>query len=684
MNYKKIKPIYNENDKIGVNERLEQLKLIFPSAIKDGEVDFEALREELGDIKEVGKERYSFTWGDKYKAKLESQRPIIGKTLKYIEEDSKNADTTDNLYIEGDNLQAMKLLRENYLGRIKMIYIDPPYNTKKDFVYKDSWNISKEESDKQEGYVDEYGGRLEKNSDSSNRYHTDWLNMIYPRLKLAQQLLRDDGVIFISIDDNEVHNLRKVCDEIFGEENFVAQVIWERAFSPVNLKKHFSENHDFVLCYAKSIDNLECNGLKRSSEADDRYKNPDNDPRGVWTSGDFSVGPAVESNIYKIVSPSGRECYPPNGRSWRISEEKFKEMVADNRVWFGEDGNNTPRQKRFLSDVKNSVTSMTIWKYSEVGHTQDATKELKKLFNDIHTFDYSKTVKIIKRMLELYTNSNDTILDFFSGSATTAHAVMALNAEDGGNRKYIMVQLPELTDEKSEAYKAGYKNICEIGKERIRRAGDKIFAELQEKHNKYIEEQKKNEQLDIGQADDIMPLAPMDGEEEQENENIADTDKYIKSPDLLDIGFKVFKIGETNIKWNEVNSNDDIKTLEELAQTNKDFLDFTTDFTDIDVVYEIGLLQRGTPLSSKVIKLSDIGNRTYFYANNYLVCLEEEITKETIAKITAVKPQPTNFYFRDSAFGTDIALKDETFRYFNELLDKNHAENKYNFTVEFI
>ena len=371
-----------ENNKIKkdinnvVNDNLKALEQLFPSAVKDGQLDIKALKEELGDFEEVTTEKYELNWAGKQNAKKIVQQGIGNKTLKFVEKDSKNADTTENIYIEGDNLEVLKLLRQNYYNSIKMIYIDPPYNTGNDFVYNDIFKMDKEESDKAEGIISENNEKLQKNQKSTNRYHANWLNMMYPRLKLARDLLTDDGVIFISIDDNEQANLKRLCDEIFGEKNFVAQVIWERAYAPVNLKKHFSESHDYIICYSKNVNLSVNNGLKRSEEADNRYANPDNDPRGIWQSDNFSVGPAVESNIYKIISPSGRENYPPNGRSWRVSEEKFKEMLLDNRVWFGEDGNGVPRQKRFLSEVKNSITPMTIWKYTEVGHSQDATKKL--------------------------------------------------------------------------------------------------------------------------------------------------------------------------------------------------------------------------------------------------------------------------------------------------------------------
>ena len=552
---------------------------------------------------EDSKERYSLTWNGKSKARQIAQEVSTG-TLRPAKEESKNWDNTENIYIEGDNLEVLKLLQKSYHGKIKMIYIDPPYNTGKDFVYKDNeyqgLKIYKEIT----GQTNKEGIKLTTNTDSDGRYHSKWLSMMYPRLKLARNLLTDDGVIFISIDDNEQANLKKLCDEIFGEENFVAQIVWERAYAPVNLKKHFSESHDYIVCYGKNINLSINNGLKRSEEADNRYLNPDNDPRGVWQSDNFSVGPAVESNIYKIISPSGRENYPPNGRSWRVSEEKFKEMLLDNRVWFGEDGNGVPRQKRFLSEVKNSITPMTIWKYTEVGHSQDATKKLKELFDEVHVFDYSKTVELIKRCIELYTIQGDIILDFFSGSATTAHSVMQLNAEDGGNRKYIMVQLPELCDEDSEAYKAGYKNICEIGKERIRRAGEKI------------------------KSDESLPL---------------------ENREKLDVGFKVFKLDSSNIKeWDTDTENLQQSLLDSIENIKRDR-------NTLDVLYEI-LLKYGLDLN---IPVEENKNFYSIGGGSLLVSLNKEINNEVINSICEEYKKLQEI---DKEFKTTVILRDNSFK----------------------
>lgn len=523
------------------------------------------------------------------------------KTLRPCIEESKDWDNTENLYIEGDNLEVLKLLQNSYFNKVKMIYIDPPYNTGNDFIYIDDFAQNIDEYEEAKGSFDEEGNRLFKNTDTNGRFHSDWCSMIYPRLILARNLLANDGVIFISIDDNEQENLKKICDEVFGEKNFIAQVIWERAYAPVNLKKHFSENHDYIICYAKDIDKAICNGLPRASEANDRYSNPDNDPRGIWKSDNLSVGPIVQSKIYEIITPGGRKVLPPEGYCWRLSKEKFKEFVKDNRIWFGKDGNNVPSIKRFLTEVKQSITPMTIWKYSEVGHSQDAKQNLKKLFDGKSFFDYPKSVELIKRCIQLYSNESSIIIDFFSGSATTAHAVMQLNAEDGGKRKFIMVQLPEKTDEKSEAFKAGYKNICEIGKERIRRAGEKIKEE-----------------------------AGLNGQD-------------------LDIGFRVLKLDSSNMKDIYYSADEyDQGMLENMQLNTKE------DRTDLDLLFGCLVdwgLELDKPYTTKVIN----GHKVHIYNDGDLVaCFEKDLDMKTIDEIA--KLQALRVVFCDNSF-IDSATK---------------------------
>ena len=475
----------------GVERNIELIGKLFPNAITEvmrgGKVehaiDFDVLRQELSDsIVEGREERYQFTWPDKKKAMLAANAPITA-TLRPIVADSVGKDgkpggfDSENLYIEGDNLEVLKLLQETYLGKVKMIYIDPPYNTGNDFVYEDDFAQSAADYMNNSGQYDEEGNRLVTNTESNGRFHTDWLNMIYPRLKLAKDLLTEDGLLIASIDDNEIRNIRNICDEIFGESNFVACVVWQKIHSIKNDAKYFSENHEYAVIYAKSVDKIRINLLPRTEEMNNRYKNPDNDSRGPWQSGDLVASGERSNGHFIITSPkSGKQFDVPQGKHWVYSQENLLKMVEDNQVWFGEDGNSFPRKKRFLSDVQDGRTPNTLWLAENVGHNQTATREVKAIFDDKKFFDFPKPVAYIQQFVQVSSNKDSVVLDFFSGSATTAHAVMQLNAEDGGHRKFIMVQLPEKTDEKSEAYKAGYKNICEIGKERIRRAGKQILT----------------------------------------------------------------------------------------------------------------------------------------------------------------------------------------------------------------
>ena len=596
----------------GVQDNIAKIAELFPECITevvedsqntppDGKrnikraIDFDKLRQLLSsEIVEGNEERYQFTWPDKRKAILAANAPI-NATLRPCPEESMDFDTTQNLYIEGDNLDVLKCLKETYLHKVKMIYIDPPYNTGNDFVYEDDFAQSSADYLANSGQFDEQGNRMVTNTESNGRFHTDWLNMIYPRLKVARDLLTEDGVIFISIDDNEVENLKNITDELFGERNFLAQVVWERAYSPINLMKHFSPSHDYILCYAKNIDSAICHGIGRSDEANDRYSNPDNDPRGVWKASDLSVGPAVQENIYPVTTPSGRVVEPPAGRSWSLSRKAFRERLEDNRIWFGPNGDNVPAMKRFLSELrKTGITPMTIWKYTEVDHSQGATQKLAKLFDGKKYFDYPKPVTLIERCLQLYSDKDSLILDFFSGSATTAHAVMQLNAEDGGNRKFIMVQLPELTDEKSEAYKAGYKNICEIGKERIRRAGKKIKAD--------------------------NPLTTQH----------------------LDTGFRVLKLDSSNMKEVYYSPKDtDQRDLFSLVDNVKD------DRTGEDLLFQV-MLELGATLDSKIEERMVDGKTIYNVADGYLVaCFDREVTDEVVTAIA--KMQPMYAVLRDTS-----------------------------------
>lgn len=608
-----------------VGSNINKIAQLFPNCVterkgKDGKtelaIDFEKLQAELSDdIIGEGEERYQFTWPDKRAANRLANTPTT-MTLRPCREDSVDFDNTQNIYIEGDNLDVLKVLRETYLGKVKLIYIDPPYNTGNDFVYNDDFVKGKDKFEQTSGLFDEEGNQtvdpMQRNTESNGRFHTDWLNMMYPRLKVARDLLTDDGVIFISIDDNEQANVKKICDEIFGENNFISQIIWERAFAPINLKKHFSVSHDYILCYSKNKDKSICFGLKRNEESFSRYSNPDNDPRGVWQSDNSTVGPVIAEKVYEIKLPSGRKILPPNGRCWLYTKKRFQEMIDDNRIWFGPKGDNVPRVKRFLSEVKQGITPMSIWKYSEVGHSQEAAQKLKSLFGGKDLFDYPKSVELIKRCVILYTKLDDIILDFFSGSATTAHAVMQLNAEDGENRKFIMVQLPELTDEKSEAYKAGYKNICEIGKERIRRAGKKIK------------------------------------EDNKDKEGI----------EKLDTGFRVLKLDTSNME--------DVYYTPQEFDEQKLFTDnVKAGRTNEDLLFQV-MLDLGIELSAKIEVKEIAGKTVHIVDDNYLVaCFDEDVNETTIKEIAKLKP--VYFVMRDASAANDNVIDnfEQIFRHYS-------------------
>lgn len=568
---------------------MDKLKSIFPECFAEGKLDIDKLLSLCGEYIDNDFEKYKFEWKGKAECLRLAQKRSTG-TLRPCPEESVNWDTTKNLYIEGDNLEVLKLLQTAYYRKVKMIYIDPPYNTGNDFVYEDDF------ADPLARYKEVTQQTTKSNPETMGRYHTKWLNMMYPRLRLAANLLRDDGVIFISIDDNEVTNLRKICDEVFGEENFVAQLIWERAFSPKNDAKYVSNSHDYVLMYARNISDFKIGQLDRSEEAESRYKNPDNDPRGKWTSGDLSVKTYNASSDYEIITPSGRKVLPPHGACWRVSKERFNELVDDNRIWFGENGDNVPRLKRFLSEIKEGIVPTSILFYKDVGHSQEGRQELKKIFDDKGYFDGPKPVRLIRRLLTMANTDDDSIiLDFFSGSATTAHAVMQLNAEDGGNRQFIMVQLPEVCDEKSEAYKAGYKNICEIGKERIRRAGKKILEE--------------NNQMTL---------------EDKEH---------------LDIGFKVFKLDSSNLKtWD--NTPVTAEQMDLLYERMNNMIHrVKSDRSDLDMVCEI-MLKLGVPLTYSITAVEINGKTAYSVGDDclLLICLAPDVQPEDVEQMAEYAP----------------------------------------------
>lgn len=597
------------------DENYKKLAALFPNAVtetidENGEVvraiDKDVLMQEISCTVVDGKEeRYQFTWPDKKKSVLLANAPI-SKTLRPCREESVGRDGTaggfdsENLYIEGDNLEVLKLLQETYLGKIKMIYIDPPYNTGKDFVYEDDFAQSTEEYLANSGQYDEEGNRLVTNSESNGRFHTDWLNMIYPRLKIAKDLLSDEGVIFISIDDGEIGNLRKICDDVFGEQSFLANLVWEKKYTVANDALFFSDNHDHILCYAKSANRFVIGRLPRTDEMNAAYKNPDNHPKGPWKSTPLHAkSGSSESAAFSYTFKNGVTFRPPTGTYSRYSVDTLRKYDENDEIWFGKDGTAVPSRKTFLCDLKNDgVVPRTLIPFSIGGHNHEAVEELKNLFQK-NIFTNPKPLKLIKHILTVSNcSSGDIVLDFFSGSATTAHTVMQLNAEDGGHRKFIMVQLPEKTDEKSEAYKAGYKNICEIGKERIRRAGAKIKEEA--------------------------GLMAQD----------------------LDVGFRVLKCDTSNMKETYYNPDEQEPELFAVQVEN-----IKEDRTPEDLLFQV-MLDLGVPLSSKITETKIGGKNVFDVADGFLIaCFDANVTDETIKAIA--QREPYYFVMRDSSMASD-------------------------------
>lgn len=605
-----------------VEGNVERIAALFPNCVTEAVddqgnlrhvVDFDKLKVELGEVVEGNEERYQFTWPGKRDAIRLANSPIAA-TLRPVREDSVDFDNTQNLYIEGDNLDVLKLLRETYLGKVKMIYIDPPYNTGNDFVYEDDFSQAAGDYLANSGQYDDQGNRLVANTESNGRFHTDWLNMIYPRLKVARDLLTEDGVIFISIDDSEQCNLKKICDEVFGAVNFIDTVIWEKRYSPQNAVQWFSENHDFVLVFAKNKDLWHPQLLERTTEMNARYTNRDNDPRGPWKAVDSTAqgGHGTKSQFYVLTAPNGKEHHLPSGRCWLYTEKVMADMIADNRIWFGEDGNNVPAIKRFLNEVKQGIACQTIWKYQEVGHSQDGKKELKNLFPEGIPFDTPKPSSLIKRMLKIASGPDFIALDFFSGSATTAHAVMQLNAEDRGKRRFIMVQVPELNNKESEAYKSGYKTICEIGKERIRRAGKKIKAD-----------------------------AGLMGQD-------------------LDIGFRVLRLDSSNMEDVYYTPDQfDPNAIQGLMDNVK------ADRSEEDLLFQV-MLELDIPLSASIQQEQIAGKRVFNVADGHLIAtFDRDINETTVTEVARRKP---NFFvMRDASAANDNVLDnfDQIFHHYS-------------------
>ena len=671
MEYKKV----NQNVNNIVSEQVKKLAQLFPSVVKDGEVDFEALKEELGLFTEAGAEKYELTWAGKADAKRIAREDIFGRTLKYIPEDSKDADTTENLYIEGDNLEVLKLLRQNYYGAIKMIYIDPPYNTGNDFIYNDFFSVAQEDSDIAEGIISELGERYSINSTSQNRYHANWLSMMYVRLSIAKDFLTDDGLIYISIDDNEVDNLLKLGNEIFGEDNFINIITVKTKVGGVSGSaegKSLKDATEFICVFAKDKSMLDLNPVYIKTKLFDRIKSYEIEGKswkytsivtkledkvllksdesksvkyyGYKTLDTMSINAFAEIKgitVEDVYNQYADKVFQTTNAQSSVRQTVIKETAEYDYPMIGCEyvpikGKNEGKLTEIL--YKGEQRRMMMWLSDAVQRIDDCYYYLDKvssLWDDIQYNNLTKEgniefpsgkkpIKLLQRMIELATDKDSIVMDFFSGSASTAHAVFAQNSEDGGNRKFILVQLPEIIEN------GEFANICELGKERIKRSSE----------------------------------------------------DYDNCESGIDTGFKVFRVADTNIKWNSLM---DIGQLDvSQIESTPDLMDFMPDTKDIDVVYELMLRQRDIALSESVELLSDIGNRTYLYASSFLVCLETEVTESLVKKIAAIDPLPIKFIFRDSAFKDDIVLKDETFRRLKALVEKNSGASKPTYTVEFI
>ena len=607
----------NKETTDGTVRNLDALYQLFPSCFTEAQdaitgkmrrvVDWSKLRELLGEYVEDGEpETYDFTWVGKRAAQREAAAPCR-KTLRPCPEDSVDWDTTQNLYIEGDNLEVLKLLQNSYMGKVKMIYIDPPYNTGNDFVYHDDFAQSAEEYD--EHNLDDEGNRFRKNTDSNGRFHSDWCSMIYARLMVARNLLAENGTIFVSIDDNEIETLRKICEEVFGESNFIAQFIWKSRQNKDNRNlTGVSIDHEYIVCFAK---NANIRAVKGSERKTDQYKNPDNDPRGPWTSANMAglLSADLRPNChYDLINPETGINYGRPQMGWRYDKKTMARLIEEKRIIWPDSPDGRPRKKSFLSEITEVLPGFS----SIVGvdvYTRNATIEVEKLFGNRY-FDFPKPIALVKDFIQQSTDCNSLVLDFFSGSATTAHAVMQLNAEDGGNRKFIMVQLPEETAEDSEAYKAGYKNICEIGKERIRRAGKKIKAD--------------------------SPLTTQD----------------------LDIGFRVLKCDESNYKPVAFAPKD--YTQESLDM----FLDnIKEERTGLDLLFDC-MMRWGLELSLPYETQKVDGCTIYNVDDGSLVaCFDGVVTSAVIDAIA--ETHPLRVVFRDSSF-TEAAQKMNLFELFKQ------------------
>ena len=594
---------YNDNLN---QQQIDKLAQLFPEVVTEGKIDWQKLQATLGEAVDLG-ERYGLGW----KGKSDVFATIQEKTVQTLHPDRANSvdwDTTGNMFVEGDNLAALKILHKAYYGKVKMIYIDPPYNTGNDFIYNDDFKQTRRSYEAEAGITDDEGNVVRDDglrTNTGGHKHSNWLNMMYPRLFLARNLLRQDGVIFVSIDDNEVHNLRLMMNEIFGEENFVAQIVWQKKYAASNDVKGIAAMHDYILCFSKS-DRFTRNLLPRTDKQNSMYKFDDNDGRGRYRSDNLLVRTFSQSAVFPITNPNtGEEFMPRPGNSWRGSRETITKWLNEGRIFFGKDGKGAPQLKRYLSEVQQGLVPTTWWTFDEAGHNDSANKEIQQVFGATRAlFDTPKPTRLIKRILQIATDKESIILDFFSGSGTTAHAVAELNAEDGGNRRWICVQLPELTDEKSEAYKAGYLTIADIARERIRRAGAKIRAD---------------------QADKLA------------------------SRDVpLDLGFRAYRVDDSNFKqWNELVS--DPEEFRQQALANIDPLEEGA--TDDDLLTEL-LLKRGI---SPLVQIDQYDNFCFIPSEKLAICLAHSITEELFTAILATKP--SSIILLDRAFVDDVNLK---------------------------
>ncbi len=601
-------------------ENIDKLKALFPELITEGPngvaINQDVLKQLVGDATITdADEKYGLNWHGKRAARQLALTPSTG-TLLPCPDESVDWDTTQNLMIEGDNLEVLKLLQKSYAGKVKLIYIDPPYNTGKDFVYPDNFQDSIRNYLEITGQV-EGGQKVSSNTEASGRFHTDWLNMMYPRLKLARNLLRDDGFIFVSIDDNEVTNLRAVLNDVFGPENFVASVIWQKKYSTKADSKDFSESHDFLICYRRS-DTAAIRGLSRSDAQEATYKNPDNDPRGAWASDNLLRTEVRDYAIYPVQSPNGQEHWPPEGSSWRFNKERMTELIADDRIWFGESGNSKPRLKRFRSEVRDSIPPQTIWTFDQVGHTDEGTKQLAELFGGTRSpFPNPKPTRLLQRVVQIGSSDNDIVLDFFAGSGSTGHAVMEQNAIDNSSRRFIVVQLPEPLSEDNKEDQAAIhfcdqlskpRTIAELTKERLRRAGEKVKAN--------------------------NPLYSRDN------------------------GFRMLKLDISNIRaWNI-----GPKDLERSLLDHQE--NILPGRSEADILTEL-LLKLGLDLCVPIEQQQIAGKTVHSIGGGVLLaCLTEQITRDQVEDLAqgivawhkAQAPaSDSTCVFRDSAFADDIA-----------------------------